>query len=82
MRPIHIPEDWDDRGLISFEEFCGPNLYPAANRPRLAQTRRRTPLDTLRRLQPALRLGARSPTLHQLRRHLPPLQHHHGGDRS
>lgn len=22
MNPIHIPDDWDARGLISFEEFC------------------------------------------------------------
>ena len=22
MEPIHIPEDWDDHGLILFEEFC------------------------------------------------------------
>ena len=22
MHPIHIPDDWDDRGLITFEEFC------------------------------------------------------------
>lgn len=22
MNPIHIPDDWDDRGLITFEEFC------------------------------------------------------------
>jgi len=22
MQPIQIPDDWDDRGLITFEEFC------------------------------------------------------------
>lgn len=22
MDPIQIPHDWDDRGLITFEEFC------------------------------------------------------------
>jgi hypothetical protein len=22
MDPIEIPDDWDDRGLITFEEFC------------------------------------------------------------
>ena len=22
MTPIQIPADWDDRGLITFEEFC------------------------------------------------------------
>ena len=22
MHPIQIPQDWDDRGLITFEEFC------------------------------------------------------------
>jgi hypothetical protein len=22
MDPIQIPDDWDDRGLITFEEFC------------------------------------------------------------
>ena len=22
MHPIHIPHDWDDRALITFEEFC------------------------------------------------------------
>jgi hypothetical protein len=22
MKPITIPDDWDDRGLITFEEFC------------------------------------------------------------
>ena len=22
MSPIEIPDDWDDRGLITFEEFC------------------------------------------------------------
>ena len=22
MNPIEIPDDWDDRGLISLEEFC------------------------------------------------------------
>ena len=22
MNPIEIPDDWDDRGLITFEEFC------------------------------------------------------------
>lgn len=22
MTPIHIPDDWDDNGLITFEEFC------------------------------------------------------------
>ena len=22
MNPIEIPQDWDDRGLITFEEFC------------------------------------------------------------
>ncbi len=22
MQPIHIPHDWDDQGLITFEEFC------------------------------------------------------------
>jgi len=22
MRPIEIPDDWDDRGLVTFEEFC------------------------------------------------------------
>lgn len=22
MQPIHIPEDWNDNGLITFEEFC------------------------------------------------------------
>ncbi len=22
MRPIHIPEDWHENGLITFEEFC------------------------------------------------------------
>ena len=22
MNPIQIPQDWDDRGLITFEEFC------------------------------------------------------------
>lgn len=22
MTPIHIPAEWDDRGLITFEEFC------------------------------------------------------------
>ena len=22
MNPIHIPDGWDDRGLITFEEFC------------------------------------------------------------
>jgi hypothetical protein len=28
MRPNHIPEDWDDRGLISFEEFCALICIP------------------------------------------------------
>lgn len=22
MNPIHIPDDWDDRALLTFEEFC------------------------------------------------------------
>jgi hypothetical protein len=22
MQPICVPEDWDDRGLLTFEEFC------------------------------------------------------------
>lgn len=22
MKPIQIPDDWDDNGLIMFEEFC------------------------------------------------------------
>ena len=22
MKPIHIPNEWDDNGLITFEEFC------------------------------------------------------------
>ena len=22
MQPIQIPDDWDDRGLLTFEEFC------------------------------------------------------------
>lgn len=22
MNPIHIPQDWDDRALLTFEDFC------------------------------------------------------------
>ena len=22
MNPIHIPDDWDDNALLTFEEFC------------------------------------------------------------
>jgi len=22
MHPIQIPDDWDDRGLLTFEQFC------------------------------------------------------------
>ena len=22
MNPIHIPQDWDDHALLTFEEFC------------------------------------------------------------
>jgi hypothetical protein len=41
MNPIHIPQDWDDCGLITFEEFCGLIHAPQRGGPRLAQTRRR-----------------------------------------
>jgi len=28
MNPIHIPDEWDDRALLTFEEFCELIRHP------------------------------------------------------
>ena len=68
MQPIHIPEDWNDNGLITFEQFCDAHPHTPAHRPRLAPTRHRTPLGPVRRLRAAVHVGRRGPSLRQRRR--------------
>ena len=53
MNPIEIPDDWDDRGLLTFEEFCAL-IRTTTHRPRLAPTRRRSAVGTIQRLRPPL----------------------------
>jgi len=60
VQPIQISAEWNDNGLLTFEEFCALIRTPQRT-VRDWRRRGRTPLGTLQRLRPALHHRRRSP---------------------
>ncbi len=54
MHPIQIPAEWDDNGILLFEEFCAFIRTPQRTVRDWKTSRHRTPLVAVQRHRPAL----------------------------